>query len=98
MATEYDPKSRANAILAKNIVTIDKTMGGSPDDYILVYRGAPKNQTTLNSGDFVTTNKQLAKDYAGDGVVISQKVKKSEILDDINEPLGEEYIYIKKIN
>ena len=91
--TEYDPKSRANAILAKNIVTIDKTMGGSPDDYVLVYRGAPKNQTTLNSGDFVTTNKQLAKDYAGDGVVISQKVKKSEILDDINEPLGEEYIY-----
>ena len=91
--TEYDPKSRANGILAKNIVTIDKTMGGSPDDYVLVYRGAPKNQTTLNSGDFVTTNKQLAKDYAGDGVVISQKVKKSEILDDINEPLGEEYIY-----
>jgi hypothetical protein len=93
--TEYDPKSRANAILAKNIVTIDKTIGGSPDDYVLVYRGAPKNQTTLNSGDFVTTNKQLAKDYAGDGVVISQKVKKSEILDDINEPLGEEYIYRK---
>jgi hypothetical protein len=40
----------------------------------------------------VTTNKQLAKDYAGNGKVISKEVRADEILDDITEPLGEEYI------
>ena len=60
---------------------------------ITVYRGAPKNQKGIVAGDFVTTNKQLAKDYAGNGVVLEKNVKLSSILDDVKEPLGEEYIY-----
>ncbi len=92
----YTPEVRANANLANNITTLDKTMEVSPDKIITIYRGAPKNQKEIVAGDFITTNKQLAKDYAGDGVVLSKKVKASEILDDINEPLGEEYIYKPK--
>ena len=96
--TEYDPNDRANAKLANNIVSYDKTAGGSPEDLITIYRGLPKDKKNINSGDFVTTNKQLAKDYAGDGHVISMTVKKSDLLDDINEPLSEEYIYRKSIS
>ena len=95
---DYNPKKRATAKLASNIVTYDKTAGGRPDDLIEIYRGLPKNQKKINSGDFVTTNKQLAKDYAGDGHVISMIVKKSDLLDDLNEPLSEEYIYRKSIS
>ena len=91
---KYLPQERANLPLGENITTYDKTANIKPDDVIEVYRGVPKNASeTLNAGDFITTNKQLAKDYAGNGKVISQKVKASEILDDISEPLGEEYIY-----
>jgi hypothetical protein len=36
----------------------------------------------IKSGDFVTTNEQLAKDYAGEGKVISMEVNANEILDD----------------
>ncbi len=92
---DYNPNHRANTPLAKNIVSYDKTSGGSPDELVTIYRGLPKNQKNINSGDFVTTNKRLAQDYAGDGHVIKMTVKKSELLDDINEPLGEEYIYRK---
>lgn len=95
---EYNPNNRANAKLASNIVSYDKTAGGSPEDLITIYRGLPKDKKNINSGDFVTTNKQLAKDYAGDGHVIAMTVKKSELLDDINEPLSEEYIYRKSIS
>jgi len=92
---DYNPSHRANTPLAKNIVSYDKTSGGSPDELVTIYRGLPKNQKNINSGDFVTTNSRLAQDYAGDGHVIKMTVKKSELLDDINEPLGEEYIYRK---
>jgi hypothetical protein len=68
-------------------------MGASPDQTITVYRGAPKSQNKISPGDFITTNKQLAQDYAGNGHVISQEVRASDILDDITEPIGEEYIY-----
>lgn len=96
--TVYKPQERATANLAKNITTLDKTMGVSPDELITVYRGAPKTQKNIVAGDFITTNKQLAKDYAGDGIVLSKQIKASEILDDINEPLMEEYIYKPKTN
>lgn len=90
---KYQPKIRAKANLANNITTLDKTLNVSPDEIITIYRGAPKNQKNIVSGDFITTNYQLAKDYAGDGIVLTKKVKASNILDDIDEPLGEEYIY-----
>lgn len=89
---KYSPKQRATAELADNITTLDKTMGKSADEMITVYRGSSKGGEIV-PGDFITTNKQLAKDYAGNGKVLEKKVKLSDILDDINEPLGEEYIY-----
>jgi hypothetical protein len=78
--------------LGDNIVTYDKTAELKPDEKVIVYRGVPNEVGEIKSGDFVTTNKQLAQDYAGDGKVISKEVRADEILDDKTEPLGEEYI------
>lgn|GEM_PF-4446116 len=89
----YTPELRATQPLAPNIVTLEKTIGGKPDDLITIYRGAPKNQKKINPGDFVTDNFQLAKDYAGDGHVLKMRVKKSQVLDDIEEPGMSEYIF-----
>jgi hypothetical protein len=89
---DYSAEQRDKMPLGKNITTYDKTAGLSPDKKITVYRGVPKNINEIQSGDFVTTNKQLAQDYAGDGKVISKEVRADEILDDKTEPLGEEYI------
>jgi len=93
LLVDYNPKARASSKLADNMTTINATMGGRPDDLITVYRGAPTSQKGLNPGDFITTNKDLAQSYSGSGQVISGKVRKGDILDDIREPLGEEYIY-----
>lgn len=89
----YAPEVRASLPLGKNITTLDKTMGGKPDDLITIYRGAPRNQNKINPGDFITDNQQLAKDYAGDGHVIKMQVKRGDVLDDVTDPLGNEYIY-----
>lgn len=91
--TEYNPKKRATIKLGKNITTLADSMGESPDKVITVYRGVPKNQKILNAGDFITTNYDLAQSYTGDGNIIAQKVKLGDILDDVTDPLGEEYIY-----
>ena len=93
---KYTPENRTNIITGKNITTLDKTAGKSPDDIITIYRGSPSNGKDISAGDFITTNKQLAKDYAGTGKVIEKKVKYGDVLDDISEPLGEEYIYVPK--
>lgn len=90
---DYNPQKRMEMSLGKNITTLNKTMGGEADDIITVYRGAPKSQKSINPGDFITTNRELAQSYTGDGNVLELKVKKSDVLDDITEPLGEEYIY-----
>lgn len=91
--TEYNPQERMMGTLAKNITTLDKTSGELPSKIITIYRGAPKTQISINPGDFITTNYNLAKDYAGTGHVIKKEVKISDVLDDMDEPLGEEYIY-----
>jgi hypothetical protein len=93
VAAEYSPEVRANAPLGENITTLDKTMGRSPDEMITVYRGAPSSQGKLNPGDYITTNEELARSYAGTGKVIKERVRLGDILDDITEALGEEYIY-----
>lgn len=94
---KYKPEERANANLSNSITTLDKSMGVEPDKIITIYRGAPKTQKDIVAGDFITTNPQLAKDYAGDGIVLKKEVKASEILDDIEDPLMEEYIYRPQI-
>jgi len=90
---DYTPQERATLELGKNITTLDKTSNKSADTLITIYRGSSETQKTIVSGDFITTNYRLAKDYAGLGNVLSKEVKMSDVLDDITEPLGEEYIY-----
>jgi hypothetical protein len=92
--SNYTPEERMEAPLGENMVTLDKTIGGSPDDKIIIYRGGKSDK--IVPGDYVTTNKQLAKDYAGTGVVVEMEVKKGDIIDDSTEPAGEEYIYRPK--
>lgn len=93
VSADYTPEKRATARLGKNMTTLAETAGKSPSDTITVYRGVPKGVNKIVAGDFVTTNKQLAQDYAGNGRVVSRKVKYGDIIDDRTEPLGEEYIY-----
>ena len=88
---EYSPETYAKAPLGKNMTTLDKTIGGSPEDIITVYRGTPGK--SIVPGDYITTNKQLARDYTGTGNVIRLRTRKGDVLDDLSEPLGEEYIY-----
>lgn len=92
--TEYDPSFRATALLGDDITTYDRTANISPDQEITIYRGVPADvEGSINAGDYVTTNRQLAQDYAGSGRVIEQRVPASSLLDSVSEPLGEEYIY-----
>jgi hypothetical protein len=92
---DYTPQERMKMPLGENITTLDKTLGKSPNETITIYRGVSRDfkQKGINPGDFITTNPELAKTYAGDGNVISKKVKLSDVLDDKGEPLGGEYIY-----
>lgn len=91
--SKYNAKERATMPLDKNITTLAETSGKSPDEIITIYRGVKGKYNDINAGDFITTNQQLAKDYAGTGKVLSKKVRIGDILDDVTEPLGEEYIY-----
>lgn len=91
--TKYDPSVRASAEISPKLTTYNLTAGLRPDDFVTVYRGVPSGVKSINAGDFVTTNKQLAKDYAGKGAVISKKVRAKDLLDDADEPMGGEYIY-----
>jgi len=93
---DYTPKTRATMPLGSDMTTLDKTSKVAPNDMVTVYRGAPSNQTKITAGDYITTNKDLAKSYSGNGNVIETKVPASHILDSKTSPLGEEYIYRPK--
>ena len=88
---DYAPKTRATMPMGKDMTTLDKTSGKAPNDMVTIYRGAPKNQKGINPGDFITTNRDLAKSY-GDNV-IEKNVPASHVLDSKSSPLGEEYLY-----
>ncbi len=92
--TEYTPAKRAKMKLGENITTLNETSNKPADTIVTIYRGAPKSQKTINPGDFVTTNYDLAKSYGEN--VIKADVKMSDILDDKKESLGEEYLYRPK--
>jgi hypothetical protein len=91
--TEYTPQLRATQPLSKNMVSLAETMGANPDEFVTIYRGAPSSQKSIVPGDFITDNPQLAKDYAGSGKVLQMKVRRGDVLDNLDEPLGGEYIY-----
>ncbi len=92
---KYDPESRVRLPIDTNkLTTLDVTMGKNPDDVITIYRGAPKHQKEIVPGDYVTDLYDLAKSYAGyGGHVLEKKVRLGDILDDIEDSLGNEYIY-----
>jgi len=90
---DYTPSDRATIKLADNITTLDKTMNKPADTMVTIYRGAPKVQKNIVPGDFITTNYDLAKSYTGENNVLSKRVKLSDILDDLEAPLEEEYLY-----
>lgn len=83
-------KYRATAPLGDDITTYDVTSKVEPNKKIVIYRGG---KGEIQTGDFITTNKKLAEDYAGTNKVYSKEVNASDILDSKSEPLGEEYIY-----
>lgn len=89
---DYDQaKYRATAPLTKNITHYGKTAGLNDDDMVTIYRGVPDGVDSVNNGDFVTTNRQLAEGYGKR--VLEMKVPAKHVLDDTDEPLGDEYIY-----
>lgn len=92
--TEYGPERRATAPLAANMVPLSQTQNIDGTETITIYRGVPADvDHTINPGDYITTNRQIAADYAGTGNVIQKDVPAAHILDDLDEPGGEEYIY-----
>ena len=92
--TEYGPEHRATAPLAANMVPLSQTQNIDGTETITIYRGVPADvDHTINPGDYITTNRQIAADYAGTGNVIQEDVPAAHILDDLDEPGGEEYIY-----
>jgi hypothetical protein len=73
---DYYPERRAADVVRSNdFHPITLEAGFDPEELVIIYRGAPANQKSLNNGDWVTTSEQLAKDYAGGGKIIKDKVK-----------------------
>ena len=96
LLVEYTPEERMKIPLGDNITTLAETMNKSPDSTITIYRGSPKSQKEINAGDFITTDREIALSYTGEGNVISKEVKLGDILDDVESSLGGEYIYRPK--
>lgn len=90
---DYTPQARMTAPLGENMTTLANSMKKKPDNMITIYRGAPKTQKGINPGDFISTDRNSALSYAEDGNVISKKVRLGDILDDMDEPLGGDYLY-----
>ena len=86
------PNRASDVVISDDYVPITVEAGYRPDDMITIYRGTVEGQTGLNNGDWVTINKQLAKDYSGNGRVIEAKVKASELYAPKGEG-AEELIY-----
>jgi len=73
---DYYPERRAaDVVRSKDFHPITIEAGLDPEELVTVYRGAPAHQKSLNNGDWVTTSEQLAKDYAGGGKIIKDKIK-----------------------
>ena len=91
----YTPELRATLPLGKNMTTLAETKGVSPDDMVTIYRGTIKSQKKINPGDFITDDIELAKSYSS-GNILSKEVRYGDILDDLEDPLGMEYLYRPK--
>jgi hypothetical protein len=89
---DYDPASRTGPP-GSGVTTLDKVKGVHPDEPITIYRGAPRHQESIVPGDFVTTDPQLAHDYAGTGRVLQKQVGHGDVVTDPDEWEGGEHIY-----
>lgn len=93
---EYSPDNTSNA--AEDTPLTD--LGFDPEEEITIYRGVPDDaEDGINSGDWVSTLPQLAKDYAGGGKVVSMKVKAKDLFADPSSGEGaytEEMVYRPK--
>ncbi len=98
--TDYTPGLRTGGTSSESM-RISK-LGVNPNQEVTIYRGVPKGiKGSINSGDFVTTDLQSAKDYAGNGAVLSTKTKAKNLITeyssefDKNNPFspGSEFIY-----
>ena len=90
----HDPAARMEAQLGPDMTTFAATHGLANDAQIEIFRGIPRAAVGgIVPGDFVTTERQLAADYAGSGRVVSLTVSAGDVLDSVSEPDGGEYIY-----
>lgn len=94
---EHEPEMRMSeeeSNAAENTRLSD--LGYDPEKQITVFRGVPRGVKEIKPGDWVTDNEMLAQDYAGDGDVISMKVKHKHLLTDPSVGKGaytEEMVY-----
>lgn len=94
---EYDPSRRVTSDSNAAETTPLPEVGFDPEEDITVYRGVPAGVENINPGDWVTTSEQLARDYAGDGDVISLTVKAKELRTDPSvgeDAYTEEMVYV----
>jgi hypothetical protein len=87
---EYKPEDRLGE-LTGTLTTYDIIKGIKADEKIKIYRGAGNEEKKINSGDFITTNEKLAKDYNPYNV-LSMYVMACEIITDAEEPENEEFL------
>ena len=68
----------------KQTIEIMRSFRGKPEKEITIYRAVPKDINTINPGDWVTINKEYAKDhgyrYVGDDYnLVEKKVKAKDV-------------------
>ena len=68
----------------KTTMGLLQSLRGNPDADVTIYRAVPKGVDGVNTGDWVTVNKQYAKDHGesalgGDFDIIEKKVKAKDI-------------------
>ena len=71
-------------VMDRKTVGLLQSLRGKPDADVTIYRAVPKGVDKMNAGDWVTVNKQYAKDHGesalgGDFDIIEKKVKAKDI-------------------
>lgn len=85
----YSPKAvqyygTGNQSMDKDTMGLLQSLRGKPDADVTIYRAVPKGVDQLNAGDWVTVNKQYARDHGeaalgGDFDIVEKKVKAKDI-------------------
>jgi len=88
------PEEIASATLTDNLVSYAQTSQHDPNTEITIYR----TEAEITPGCFITTDIDLAKGYSENGVIFEKIVPAKDLIDDKNEPLMNEYLYIPENN